>query len=90
MSSWLFLTLAVTFSWLAYDAYKLEVPSADVPYALTAEGMGQDVSHVSLQEQAKRKAWNERYGIGNLNLSVWLWLILALACAVGSVLGFLA
>jgi hypothetical protein len=89
MSPWFFLALTVVFVCLAYDAHKLAVPAEDVPYALIAQGWKEDVSHVPLQEQAKRKAWNARYGFGDLRQSVWLWSILALGCAAGSVVRFL-
>jgi hypothetical protein len=90
MTSWLLLCAALVFAWLTYDAWQSSIPSADVPYALTAKGMGQSVSGVSLYEQEKRKDWNARYGIGNLNQIVWLWGVLALACVIGTGVGFLA
>ena len=90
MSSWIFLTAALAFAWLAYDAWKVATPAADVPYSLTAKGLGQDVSGVPLQEQIVRKEWNARYGMGDLSQMVWLWAILALACAIGAATGFLA
>lgn len=90
MSSWLLLSAALIFAWLAYDAWRLAVPAAEVPYTLTAKGLKQDMSGVPLQEQEKRKQWNTRYGIGDLGQTVWLWGILAVVCAIGSVAGFLA
>lgn len=84
MSMWLLLSLAVVFGYFAYDAWKLSVPAKDVPYSLTAEGLGQDVAHVPLHEQERRKSWNTRYGLGDLGQSVWLWGILSLACAAGA------
>ncbi len=89
MSSWLLLFAALVFAGLAYDAWKLVVPAADAPYALTAEVLGQDVSGMPLEEQKKRHEWNTRYGIGSLRQTVWLWSILAVACAISSAVGFL-
>ena len=88
--NWLLLAAAIVFAWLAYDAWKLATPAAEVPYSVTAKGLGQTVDGVSLQEQERRKNWNLRYGLGDLNQTVWLWAILALACTVGSIVGFLA
>lgn len=90
MSSWLLLSAAIVFAWFAYDASKVAARAADVPYALTAKGLGQDMGGVPLHEQERRKAWNAQYGLGNLNQIVWFWGILALACAVGAALEFLA
>jgi hypothetical protein len=90
MSSWLLLSAALIFAWLAYDAWRLAVPVSEVPYALTAKALGQDLGGVPLQEQEKRKEWSARYGIGDLSQTFWLWGIFSVACAVGSAAGFLA
>jgi hypothetical protein len=90
MSSWLLLCAALIFAWLAYDAWRLATPAKEVPYALTAKGLGQDVSGVTLQEQNVRKVWNARYGVGDLSQAVWLWGLLALASAIGAASGFFA
>jgi hypothetical protein len=90
MNSWLLLFAAIVFAWLAYDAWRIAVPHADVPYALTAEGLGQDISGVPLQEQKKRKDWNSSYGLGDLSQAVWLWGILAIGCAIASLVMFMA
>jgi hypothetical protein len=90
MNSWLLLFAAIVFAWLAYDAWRIAVPQADVPYALTAEGLGQDIKGVPLQEQKKRKDWNSRYGLGDLSQAVWLWGILAIGCTIASVAMFMA
>lgn len=88
--NWLLLSAAIVFAWLAYDAWKIAVPAAGVPYSVTAKGLGQSVDGIPLQEQEKRKNWYSRYGLGDLSQTVWLWTILALVCAVGSVVGFFA
>ena len=88
--NWLLLSAALVFAWLAYDAWKIVVPASEVPYSVTAKGLGPDVDGVSLREQERRKSWNASYGTGDLSQTVWLWTILALACAVGSVVGFFA
>ncbi|MFZ3220547.1 MAG: hypothetical protein WA174_10965 [Rhodoferax sp.] len=88
--SWLLFLAALFFAWLAYDAWKVALPAENVPYSITAKGLGQSVDGVPLQEQEKRKHWNLRYGIGDLSHAVWLWGILALTCAFGSVAGFFA
>jgi hypothetical protein len=90
MSSWLLLSAALAFAWLTYDAWRVATPVKDVPYAITAKELGHDVSEVLLQEQNVRKAWNTRYGMGDLSQTVWLWGILILTCAIGAVAGFLA
>lgn len=89
MLPWLLLFLTAVFAALAVDAYSLAAPSESVPFSVTAKALGQDVSHVPLSEQEKRKAWNQRYGLGNLNQSVWLFAILALGSGVATVLAFL-
>lgn len=88
--NWLLLSLALVFAWLAYDAWKIAVPAADVPYSVTAKGLGQSVDGVPLQEQERRKDWNLHYGFGDLSQTVWLWTILALVSAIGSAVGFFA
>lgn len=89
MHSWLLLSASLAFAWLAYDAWKIATPAKDVPYALTAKGLGQDVSGTPLHEQKKHKDWNARYGLGDLSQTVLLWGVLALACAMGAAAGFL-
>jgi hypothetical protein len=89
MLPWLLLFLTVVFAALAIDAYSLAEPSHTTPYSITANALGQDVSHVPLSEQERRKEWNKRFGVGNPNQSVWLFAILALGSAVGAVLTFL-
>lgn len=88
--NWLLLSAALAFAGLAYDAWKLAVPASEVPYSFTAKGFRQSTDGVPLQEQARRKNWNARYGLGDLSQTVWLWTILALVCAVGSAAGFFA
>ncbi len=87
---WLLFAAAIVFAWLAYDAWKIAIPAAEVPYSVTAKGLGQTVDGVPLQEQERRKNWNSRYGLGDPSQTVWLWTILALVCAVGSAVEFLA
>jgi hypothetical protein len=89
MSSWLLISAAFAFAWLAYDAWRVATPAKNVPYALTAKGLGQDVNGVPLHEQNVHKEWNVRYGMGDLSQTVWLWGILALTCAIGAAVGFL-
>jgi hypothetical protein len=91
MSSWLLLAASVVFALLAYDAWRLGVPSANEPYFLTAKGLGQDVTGVPLQELDQRRQWSLqlRMGLGNIGQSYWLWAILALVCGAVSALGFL-
>ena len=88
MSASLLLVLAFLFGYLAYDAHKLSVPVNEVPYSVTAAGLGQDVSGVPLQEQEKRKSWSIRHGLGYLSQSVWLWGILSVSCAIGAIMVF--
>ena len=88
--NWLLLSAALVFAWLAYDAWRIAIPTAGVPYSVTANGLGQRVDGVPLQEQERRKDWSSRYGLGDLSQIVWLWAILALVCAVGSAVGFFA
>ncbi len=89
MLPWLLLILTAVFAALAVDAYSLSTPSQSTPYSVTAKALGQDVSHVPLSEQRKRKAWNERFGLGDPSQSVWLFTILAFGSAVATVLAFL-
>lgn len=70
--------------YLAYDAARLSTPAKDVPYALTAKSWGEDVAHVPLAEQKRRKQHNAVRGLGDLGQSAWLFGILCagrLACA---------
>lgn len=78
------LAAAVFFGYLAYDAARLSSPAVDVPYALTAKAWGEDVTHVSLAEQAHRKQSNARRGFGDLSQSVWLFGILCAGCLAGA------
>ncbi|HRE17170.1 MAG TPA: hypothetical protein PLW86_08900 [Rhodocyclaceae bacterium] len=90
MLPWLLLTLTAVFIALAVDAYRLSTPSESIPFSITTETIGQDVSHLPLHEQAKLKAWNQIYGLGKLNQSVWFFSILAFGSGVSTVLAFLA
>ena len=90
MNSWLLLSAVLLFAWLAYEAWKLSVIAAKMPYAVTVKSTGQKVADVPLHKQEKQKAWSLNYGVGNLSETVWLWGILALACAVGSMAEFFA
>lgn len=83
-STWAFLAAAVVFGYLAYDAARLSSPTKDLPYALTAKGWGEDVAHVSLVEQEKRKQYNAVQGFGDLAQSVWLFAILCVGCLAGA------
>lgn len=51
MSPWILLILTFVFAYLAYDAFALVAPP--LPYSEVAKGMGQDYSHMSLNEQEK-------------------------------------
>jgi hypothetical protein len=77
---WVLLTAAVVFGYLAYDAARLSTSAKDVPYALTAKSWGEDVAHVSLAEQEKRRRYNALRGLGDLSQSVWLFGILCVGC----------
>jgi hypothetical protein len=77
---WVLLTAAVVFGYLAYDAARLSTSAKDVPYALTARSWEEDVAHVSLAEQEKRKQANAIRGLGDLSQSVWLFGILCVGC----------
>ena len=68
--NWILPFAAVVFAWLAYDAWKIAAPAAEVPYSVTAKGLGQSVDGVPLQEQERRKNWNSRYGLGDLSQEV--------------------
>ena len=85
MSALTLIALALFFGFLAHDARKLSVPAKAVPYSVTAEGLGQDVSGIPLHEQDKRKRWNIGYGLGDLNQAVWLWGILSVSCTIGAI-----
>jgi len=89
MILWLLLILTAVFAALAFDAYCLATPSESTPFSITAKALGQDLAHVPLSEQQKRKAWNQRFGLGDPNQSAWLFAILAVGCAVAAVLSFL-
>ena len=77
MNSIIGFALGGLFAYLAYDASKLVVPWRDIPFSITAKGIGLDVSHLSLSEQSKLKA-NREYGFGDLSGAVWLWALLSL------------
>jgi hypothetical protein len=89
MTPWLLLILTGVFAYLGYDAFKLIVPPAAIPYSVTAKGLGQDVSHLTLAEQEPLKKYNRRYGLGNLNQSVWFFAILTFGCAVATAFAFI-
>lgn len=77
---WVMLTAAAVFGYLAYDAARLSTSAKDAPYSLTAKAWGEDVAHVSLAEQEKRKQYNAVRGLGDLSQSVWLFGILCVGC----------
>jgi hypothetical protein len=83
MGTWLVL-LAVLFSYLAYDAWRVSTPSSNTPYQIEVEGRGESVAGVSVSEQLKRWEWHRHYGIGQTSQVVWLWVIIAAACYVGA------
>ena len=89
MTQWLLLILTGVFAYLGYDAFKLTVPPDAIPYTITARGLGQDVSHLTLAEQEPLKQYNRRYGLGNLNQSVWFFAILTVGCAAATVFAFI-
>jgi hypothetical protein len=78
--TWVLLAAAVVFGYLAYDAARLSTPARDVPYALTARAWGEDVAHVPLAVQAKRKQSDALRGLGDLSQSVWLFGVLCVGC----------
>jgi hypothetical protein len=87
---WVMLTAAAVFGYLAYDAARLSTPAKDVPYSLTAKGWDEDVAHVSLAEQQKRKQYNATRGIGDLSQSVWLFGVLCVGCLASAGCSFYA
>ena len=89
MIAWIFFGLTFLFAFLALDAWRLAVPWRDIPYALVAKGIGQDVSHIPLSEQIKLKQRNIDYGLGDLSGAVGFWIILALGSAGFSIVEFL-
>ena len=89
MVPWLLLILTGVFAYLGYDVFKLNAPQDAIPYSLTAKGLGQDVSHLTLAEREPLKQFNQRYGLGNLNQSVWFFGILAVGCAMATFFAFI-
>ena len=87
---WLLLLAAALFGLLALDAARLSTPSKDVPYSLTAMAWGEDVAHVPLAEQERRRQFNAQRGLGDLSQSVWLFGILSAGCLVDAAYLFLA
>lgn len=85
MTLWLFIP-TVLFAYLAYDAWRLRPHSQNMPYEVEEKVRGESVSSVPLEEQARRKAWNLRYGVGKASDIVWVWLVLTLGCLAGAVL----
>ena len=83
---WILIILAVLFAGLALDARELSVPWKDTPYSVTA---AQDVSHLSLVEQEKRKAWHAQHGTGDASQAHIFWGLLSLGCAIGAVVDLL-
>ncbi|MES2878778.1 MAG: hypothetical protein V4713_10185 [Pseudomonadota bacterium] len=82
MTFWFLVFLTFVFAGLAYDALNLAVPIKDVPFSVTAKGLGLPHEHLPLVEQERRKQWNNRYGLGDLSQVFWMWAILSLACAL--------
>lgn len=83
------LLLSAVFSYLAYDAAKLSAQAKDVPWSLTAKGLGLDVTGVPLFEQERRRQYNARYGLGDLSQAVWFFAVLAIGSLCGAIYGFL-
>ena len=90
MSSWLLLAASFVCAWLAYDAWRLAGNDKNIPEALTAKWLGQNVTGVPLHELEERRRVTAlmRYGLGDPNGAVWLWAVLALAFMAGSIFGF--
>lgn len=84
MTLWLLLVAAFVFGLLAFDAARLSSPAKDVPYSVTAKAWGEDVAHIPLAEQERRKKYNARHGLGDLSQSVWLFGILSAGCLAGA------
>lgn len=89
MTSWVFLLLAFVFACLAVDAWRLVVPWREIPFSVIAKGMGQDLSHLSLDEQLQLKQRHRTYGFGDLSGAVWFWAILSVGSLGVSCYGFL-
>lgn len=78
--SWIMLMAAAIPGYLAYDAARLSTMAKDVSCALTAKSWDEDVAHVPLAEQEKRKQYNAVRGLGDLGQSAWLFGILCAGC----------
>jgi hypothetical protein len=89
MALWLLIPAAF-FTYLAFDAWRLRAPAGSSPYAIEASVRGEPVSHVPLHEQARRQAWTQRFGIGNLGGMFVVWTVLAVGCLVGALTGAFA
>ena len=89
MFAWILLIASAVFACLAWDAFRLASPGTDVAYAVTAKGLGQDVSHIPLGEQHELKRRNASFGLGDLNQSVWLFGVLCAGSLAGALVSFL-
>lgn len=88
--AWVMLIAAAVFGYLAYDAARISTSAKEVPYSLTAKSWGEDVAHISLAEQERRKQHNAARGLGDLSQSVWLFGILCVGCLVWAGYAFYA
>lgn len=86
--SFVMLSLGAVFSYLAYDAARLSTTAKDVPWSLTAKGLGLDVTGVPLVEQERIRRDNIRYGLGDLSQAVWFFIVLAIGSFGGAIYGF--
>ena len=78
---------AALFSYLAYDAWRISIRSAGMPYQIEAKVRGESVAGIPLSKQLERQEWHKRYGVGQTSQMVWLWVILAVACLAGAAIG---
>jgi hypothetical protein len=83
-TSLILLGLAIVFSYLACDAYRLRSPDESVSASLIAKGLGQDISHLPAAERRRFVDSHRRYGLGGLSKTFWLFVLLAAGCVTGA------
>lgn len=87
MPPWLLLILTLVFAYLTYDALALVAPS--LPYSEIAKGMGQDLPHMSLNEQEKLSRYPFSYRLGDINQTGSIFGIITLGFALASIHAFI-
>lgn len=90
MTPWLLLAITIALGYITYDAFALRTGAyKKLPSRIIAKELGQDISHLSPEEQERLVRYNRRYGIGDIDYAPWPFLLFFLFSAAATVFEFL-